>query len=586
MYEEQSSMLPVIIIAAVVVVLVLIAGAVMMTKLYKRATKEVAFVRTGLGGEKVVKDGGAIVIGMFHEVIAVNMQTIRIEVSRTKQQALISRDRMRLDVTADFYVRVKPNSQGISMAAQTLGTKTMRSEELKALAESKFVDVLRSVAAEMTMFEMHEQRSEFVQKVQASVANDLEKNGLELETVSLTGFDQTELEFFNENNAFDAEGRARLAKIIEDKRKETNDITQATRIEIEQRDLDAEKESLTIKQAREQAELDQKREVAAMAARQRAEIARAEQESQRDSDTAEIERQQAVEAARIENSKKTEQAEIERQRDIEVAEQQKAIILAEKSEEENAARAKAAAADKDRVEKEEAVITARELAAANRAKEVAVTQARQEAEEEAQSITVRAEAEKQAAADRAEARRTEATANRDAALLEAEGLEKKMTVEAMGTEAMNKAKNMLSEEQIALQRALAQIEALPKIVEESVKPLTSIEGIKILQGWGAGSTGSGVQSSAGNGGNIADQLTNAALGYRANAPLVDSLLQELGLVDAGKGLEQLISDGGIASLKDGVSRSFPKAEDATDSDETVNTVGEDSHEDWKSSEEA
>ena len=586
MYEEQSSMLPVIIIAAVVVVLVLIAGAVMMTKLYKRATKEVAFVRTGLGGEKVVKDGGAIVIGMFHEVIAVNMQTIRIEVSRTKQQALISRDRMRLDVTADFYVRVKPNSQGISMAAQTLGTKTMRSEELKALAESKFVDVLRSVAAEMTMFEMHEQRSEFVQKVQASVANDLEKNGLELETVSLTGFDQTELEFFNENNAFDAEGRARLAKIIEDKRKETNDITQATRIEIEQRDLDAEKESLTIKQAREQAELDQKREVAAMAARQRAEIARAEQESQRDSDTAEIERQQAVEAARIENSKKTEQAEIERQRDIEVAEQQKAIILAEKSEEENAARAKAAAADKDRVEKEEAVITARELAAANRAKEVAVTQARQEAEEEAQSITVRAEAEKQAAADRAEARRTEATANRDAALLEAEGLEKKMTVEAMGTEAMNKAKNMLSEEQIALQRALAQIEALPKIVEESVKPLTSIEGIKILQGWGAGSTGSGVHSSAGNGGNMADQLTNAALGYRANAPLVDSLLQELGLVDAGKGLEQLISDGGIASLKDGVSKGFAKETDVANSEETVDAVGEESDADWKQSEEA
>ena len=542
---EQGGMLPIIIVASVVVVLVLIAGAVMMTKLYKRATKEVAFVRTGLGGEKVVKDGGAIVIGMFHEVIAVNMQTLRIEVSKTKQGALITRDRMRIDITADFYVRVKPDQAGIAMAAQTLGTKTMRSDEVRDLIDSKFTDVLRSVAAEMTMTEIHEQRADFVQKVQNSVANDLEKNGLELESVSLTGFDQTELEYFNENNAFDAEGRARLAKIIEDKRKETNDITQATRIEIEQRDLDAEKESLTIKQAREQAELEQKREVAAMAARQRAEIARAEQESQKNIDTAEIERKQAVEAARIENSKKTEQAEIERQRDIEVAEQQKAIILAEKSEEENAARAKAAAADKERVEKEEEVITARELAAANRAKEVAVTKARQEAEEEAQSITVRAEAEKQAAADRAEARRTEATANRDAAVLEAEGLEKSMAVEANGVEAMNKAKNMLSEEQISLHRALAQIEALPKIVEESVKPLTSIEGIKILQGWGVGSSTTGAQSSGGNNGNLADQLTNAALSYRANAPLVDSLLQELGLVSAGKGLEDLISSGGL-----------------------------------------
>ena len=52
------------------------------------------------------------------------------------------------------------------MAAQTLGTRTTRVEEVKKLIESKFVDVLRAVAAEMTMTEMHEQRADFVQKVQ------------------------------------------------------------------------------------------------------------------------------------------------------------------------------------------------------------------------------------------------------------------------------------------------------------------------------------------------------------------------------------------------------------------------------------
>lgn len=573
MYEETGGVMPVALIAGAVIVLILIAGAIVMTRLYKRATKEVAFVRTGLGGQKVVKDGGALVVGMFHEVTEVNMQTLRIEVSRTKEQAFLSRDRMRLDMTADFYVRVKPDADSIAMAAQTLGSKTMRNEELDALVTSKFVDVLRSVSSSMTMDELHEKRADFVQKVQSSVANDLEKNGLELESVSLTAFDQTALEFFNENNAFDSVGRAHLAKIIEEKRKETNDITQATRIEIEQRDLDAEKESLMIRQAKEQAELEQKREIASMAAKQRAEIARAEQESQRDSEKAEIERQQMVEAARIESGKLTERAEIERKRDVEVAEQEKAIILAAKSEEENAARAKAAAADKDRVEKEESVITARELAAANRNKEVAIIQAKQVAEEEAQSITVRADAEKQATADRAEALRIEAAANRDAALLEAEGLEKKMSVEAMGEEAMNKAKNTLSPEQIALQRALAQISALPKIVEESVKPLTSIEGIKILQGWG---TGAGISSasSCDSGGNMSDQLTNAALKYRANAPLVDSLLQELGLVSSGQGLEQLIRDGGVATHeKDSLCQSS-MPDDSDEAEESLDEITE------------
>ena len=233
--------LPFMLIMIGAAVIGLLVIGFIFARLYTRATKETAFVRTGLGGEKVIKDGGAVVLPVVHEIIPVNMNTLRIEVEKTSKDALITKDRMRVDVKADFYLRVAPNAAGISMAAQTLGTRTTRAEEVKKLMESKFVDVLRAVAAEMTMTEMHEQRADFVQKVQQSVANDLEKNGLELESVSLTGFDQTDLQFFNENNAFDAEGRARLAKIIEEKRKETNDIQQENRIQIEQRNLEAEK---------------------------------------------------------------------------------------------------------------------------------------------------------------------------------------------------------------------------------------------------------------------------------------------------------------------------------------------------------
>ena len=137
-----------------------------IAKLYKRATKEIAFVRTGMGGEKVVKDGGAMCLPVVHETIPVNMNTLRIEVEKVQKDSLITKDRMRVDVKADFYLRVAPHAEGISMAAQTLGSRTMRVEELKKLMESKFVDVLRTVAAEMTMTDMHEQRANFVQKVQ------------------------------------------------------------------------------------------------------------------------------------------------------------------------------------------------------------------------------------------------------------------------------------------------------------------------------------------------------------------------------------------------------------------------------------
>ncbi|MCU8056927.1 flotillin family protein [Shewanella sp. SM34] len=535
-----------ILLVAGMVLLGLIVIGLIFAKLYKRATKEMAFVRTGFGGEKIIKDGGAIVLPVLHETISVNMNTLRIEVEKTQKDALITKDRMRVDVKADFYLRVAPHSDGISMAAQTLGTRTNRVEELKKLMESKFVDVLRAVAAEMTMTEMHEQRADFVQRVQNNVANDLEKNGLELESVSLTGFDQTDLQFFNENNAFDAEGRARLAKIIEEKRKETNDIQQENRIKIEQRNLEAEKESLEIEKSEEEARLIQQQSLEFKRADQKAEIikqkenkAREEREAEiakeRAIETAEIEKTKDIETREIEKYKSIEQSRIQQQRDIEVSEQEKRIAVAAKSEEESAARARAAEAEKLKVEKEEAVITARQVAEANRRKEIEVIDARKEAERDAVGVTVQAEAEKRAAEDRSSAILIEARASADAKKLQAEADEKVYAVEAAGKQALYEAENVLSDEQIALQKSLAILKALPEIVAQAVKPLENIQGIKILQGYGVGNQFASAGEGAHHQGGIAEQVTSAALNYRANAPVIDAMLRELGLVNGDSG---------------------------------------------------
>lgn len=518
-------------------------------KLYVRATKEIAFVRTGMGGEKVVKDGGAICLPVVHETIPVNMNTLRIEVEKIEKDSLITKDRMRVDVKADFYLRVAPHSEGISMAAQTLGTRTMRVEELKKLMESKFVDVLRTVAAEMTMTEMHEQRADFVQKVQQNVSNDLEKNGLELESVSLTGFDQTDLRFFNENNAFDAEGRARLAKIIEEKRKETNDIQQDNRVQIERKNLDAERQSLEIKKEEEEIRIAQEQFLEFKRVEQKTEIAKIRERKELEEREAQISKEQAIEVAEILKSRDIEtreidkrnaleQARIQQERDIEVAQQDKQIAVAEKSEAESAARAKAAEAEKGRVEKEEAVITAREVAQANRRKEIEVIDAKKEAERAAVGITVQADAEKRAAEDKASAVLIEAKADADAKIMKAIANEKTYAVEAAGKKALYEAENTLRDEQIELQKSLAILKSLPEMIANSVKPLENIQGIKILQGYGS-ANGQGVSGTHGNGtsvtGGIAEQVTSAALNYRANAPVIDAMLQELGLVNNESG---------------------------------------------------
>src|SRR5215467_8445740 len=200
---------------AVILALIVLAAVVaivvwLMNWLYLRSSKERAFVRTGLGGQKVVMNGGAFVLPIVHEVVPVNMNTLRLEVSRGRDRALITKDRMRVDVVSEFYVRVQAAAEAIAAAAQTLGQRTMQPDALKELLEGKFVDALRTVAAEMTMEQLHERRGEYVRRVRETVAADLLQNGLELESASLTQLDQTSMEFFNPSNAFDAEGLTQL----------------------------------------------------------------------------------------------------------------------------------------------------------------------------------------------------------------------------------------------------------------------------------------------------------------------------------------------------------------------------------------
>jgi uncharacterized membrane protein YqiK len=529
------------IILPVVAIVALLAIGLIIARLYTRATKEQAFVRTGFGGEKVIRDGGAIVLPVFHEITLVNMQTLRLEVRREKNDALITGDRMRVDVLAEFFVRVKPDAESIARAAQTLGERTMKPAELKSLIEGKFVDALRSVAAEMSMKDLHEKRADFVQKVQGSVAEDLIKNGLELETVSLTGLDQTGKNFFNPDNAFDAEGLLLLTKEIEERRKARNDIEQDTRIQIEQKNLEAERLSLEIEREQEYASMDQHREIAVRKADIDAQTKKEEADKRRQAENAEIEAREAIEQTRIENEKLTEskriekdklikQADIEREKAIKIAQQDKEIEVYEKSKAESKARAESDDARAEQVRAEENVVTVKQVAEANRAKSIAIVKAEQEAEEDAVGIKVAAEAEKTAAQDAAEARRIAAQGEADAITTVAKAKQTDLEAEAEGRRKINEAANVLSPEQIALQIQTKLIEALPAIIAESVKPMEHIDSIKIVDvnGLNAGGTHGGGDRNEG-GGSLSDQLVSSALKYKAHSPLLDDIVGGLGL---------------------------------------------------------
>jgi len=65
------------------------------------------------------------------------MRTLRIEVRRGGDKDFISKNRMRVEIVAEFYVRVTPSKEAVSIAAGTLGKRTMEPESLRDLVQGR-----------------------------------------------------------------------------------------------------------------------------------------------------------------------------------------------------------------------------------------------------------------------------------------------------------------------------------------------------------------------------------------------------------------------------------------------------------------
>lgn len=527
------------IIAFAIAILLVVIG-LFFVMFYKRTTKEIAFVRTGLGGLRICADGAILIVPMLHEYIPVKMNTFRLDVARSANDAVITKDRMRADIAVDFFIRVNPTVEAIAIAAQTLGRRTLNPDNLRDIIEAKLVSAMRSVAAEMTMEELHEQRPQFTQTVLNAVSEDLAKNGLELESVALTALDQSNIIHFREDNLFDAEGKTKLTETVEIRRKERNAIQQDNEIAIQQKNLETQQKILEIERQKEFSRLEQEGQISIQKADQAASVATEEalkhQQAEQSRIDAElkinlgrIQAQQAVETSEIEKKLKIDTAEIDSKKSIQLAEQDKQIAISERSEQESDAMRKADDARVAAVRASEKVETARVTEIAERNKTIEIIQAATAAEKDSVGIKVQAQAEKEVAENQASARMTAANAERDSSLAIADGKKAIFAVEAEGLVAINNAHNLLKNEQILANLRSLVIEKLPEIIAASAKSMEKIDSIKIVQmnGITQGASSGGVVSTTN--GSLADQAVNAALQYRVQAPLVDGLLHELGI---------------------------------------------------------
>lgn len=421
--------------------------------------------------KKVVLNGGCIVIPGFHEVTRVPLKEISIDVVRSGNLAVRTQDYLRANMRVTFYVCINAQKEDILTAAARLSENGKISDaNIKKAIDNRADDAIRAAAKQKKIAEIDSDKIDFADTVLNLIQDDLKKVGLTLNNIAISEIEESDT--YNENDYFDAQGVRLRTETIQKSIQQKREVELQTKVAIESKELEAEKLSLKISQDKENANLSQQKEVEFFRAQQQREI-----QETKDKEAAKIEQnkilqEQAVAEEKIQQQlavqqkqiaanialeeqnkqfkiaqtlqqQESEVAEITRQKTIkasnlqaqaevaaaqeasQIAQQEAAIAIANKEKE----RLEAEAA---KAEAESAVITAKEVEAAERQRKLSVIVAEREAQEKRISeqnvveIDVfrrrrSAEIARQAAELEAESIRTLADANKYKDLAEAEG---------------------------------------------------------------------------------------------------------------------------------------------------------------------
>jgi len=540
-------------VAAITAAILVFFGA--MARFLKRPSPSEAIIRIGRATTDVFIGRACWIVPVLHRAATMSLSTIGLTIRREGHEALVTKDFISTNLSAEFYIRVEPNEDDVKKAARTIGIDEGRAStdairaKAQQLLEPKLIGAIRAVAAQNDFLELHLNREHFGQEVSNALREDLGRNGFTLESVTITELTQTPLSELRSDDIFGASGRETVTttvvqKNISVKRKMQEEAERTAEIAREQ-------EVNVAQQNRIMREGKAKEDEAAA----KADLAKNEaietRDLQRQANIA-VERarkEQAEQAAAIGKQKVVEAAQVDKERTIEAAQVDKQINLTLKAKESAEADAQKAAALALKEKADQEVITVGQVAEAERQKQVAIVAAQREAEQQkiaadveayrkkleaeavaaaqqasaegsAQAVKIRAKADADAAEMQALSITKLAEANREAGLKDAEVLRQK-----------NAAANSKSKEILLQEAVLSLIQNAPAMLRELVKPAERIGEIKVLQMGGASGVLGGGGNGAGNGaqlpllGNALGPVTKSIIEASAVLPMLKEVMK-------------------------------------------------------------
>lgn len=456
-----------VIVLAVLGMLVVFA---LIVRLYRRVPQGMALIRNSPGGAHV-SFHGALVLPFIHKAEIMDITVKRIEIARSGSDGLICKDNLRADIKVAFFVRVNKTADDVRSVADILGVD--RASDQNALIghfDAKFSEALKTVGKRFNFVELYEARDQFKREVTGVIGEDLD--GYRLIDCAIDYLEQTDITSLNPDNILDAEGIKKITELTSTQKILANQIDRDREKTIKRQNVEAEEAVLEMDRQLTEKQERQKREVAAVKARETAEAHKIQQEERLKAESARIrteeelavaeqnkqrqvivaeknkQRTEAIENERIVKDQQLEQTERERVVDLARIEKERAIEN-ERKNIQDVIRERVAV-EKTVVEEEEKIKDTRAIAEAERNKKVVVVAAERDAEEERVKLVARARADKESAEQQALQKVIEAEAEQKAADKSAEA--RKLLAEAAAAEA---AATGLAEVKVATARAEA-----------------------------------------------------------------------------------------------------------------------------------
>jgi uncharacterized membrane protein YqiK len=310
-------------------IVLLLLAIVAYTRVYVITPTNEAFVKTGgvvRKQKKVVLNGGCVVLPGFHELTRVPLRELSIDVERTGKLAVRTQDYLRADMRVTFYVCINASEDDVLTAAARLSRDgQITPEDIKNALEKRADDGIRAAAKTKTLAEIDSDKLGFAQEVLNLIEPDLKKVGLTLNNLAISEIEESDT--YDTNNFFDAQGVRLRTETIQRSIQQKREVELATRVAIEQKELDAEKRSLEIARDQEDAKQAQILELESLKAEREREI---QEKRDREAATAQrtkILQEQSVEEEEIQRQLSVRQKQIDA--DIELEERQKTLKIAQ-----------------------------------------------------------------------------------------------------------------------------------------------------------------------------------------------------------------------------------------------------------------